>query len=261
MITLNAALGNLLKSFGPPGDFGYDSEAGQMLYKFHQLHAAYASGSASNFLPAPIPDGRRTVAGKVEMRDSRGGYLPIDMVKPQHILEDELTRKIMGFWLAASEQVARLKAHTVVDIEDFIALLAQEYEIVPGGKKGNMTFQTYDALYKVEVRINDYIDFGPELQVAKQLVDECINGWAADASPEIRAIVMNAFHTEQAGQVNRSELIKLTRLSIEDERWQRGMQAIRDAQRVIGTKQYIRCYQRDRFDGPWKAVSIDMAKA
>ena len=61
--------------------------------------------------------------------------------------------------------------------------------------------------------------------------------------------------------MNRNELIKLTKLSIEDARWQRGMQAIRDAQRVVGSKQYIRCYKRARFDAPWQAVSIDMAKA
>ena len=215
----------------------------------------------SEFAPAPIPDGKRTVDGNVMMRDSKGGLTPVEMVKPQHVLEDELTRKIMGFWTAASAQIGRLKAHTVEDIDDFVALLAQEYQITPGGKRGNMTFQSYDGLYKVEVRINDYVDFGPELQIAKELVDECLNEWSVDARPEIRAIVTNAFNTEQAGRVNRSELIKLTRLPIDDERWQRGMQAIRDAQRVVGSKQYIRCYQRDRFDAPWKAVSIDMAKA
>lgn len=37
--------------------------------------------------------------------------------------------------------------------------------------------------------------------------------------------------------------------------------AIRDAQRVIGTKQYVRGYRRETFDGAWQAVSIDMAKA
>lgn len=215
----------------------------------------------SEFTPAQIPDGKRTIDGNEMMRDSKGGFVPVEMIKPQDLLQDELTRKIMGFWVAASEQIGRLKAHTVEDIEDFVALLAQEYQTTPGGKKGNMTFQSYDGLYKVEVRINDYVDFGPELQIAKELVDECLNEWASDANPEIRAIVTNAFHTEQAGRVNRNELIKLTRLDIRDERWQRGMQAIRDAQRVVGSKQYIRCYQRDQFDGPWQAVSIDMAKA
>ena len=61
--------------------------------------------------------------------------------------------------------------------------------------------------------------------------------------------------------MNRNELIKLTKLSIDDERWQRAMQAIHDTQRVIGSKQYVRAYQRERFDAAWEAVTTDMAKA
>ena len=53
----------------------------------------------------------------------------------------------------------------------------------------------------------------------------------------------------------------LLRLEIEDERWKRAMSAIRDAMRVVGSKTYVRCYRRDRFDAPWQSVTIDLAKA
>ena len=53
----------------------------------------------------------------------------------------------------------------------------------------------------------------------------------------------------------------LLRLEIEDERWGRAMQAIRDAMRVVGSKTYVRCYRRDRLDAEWRAVTIDLAKA
>lgn len=215
----------------------------------------------STFVPAAIPDGRREIDGNIYIGDGKGGWQPVETVKPQTLLEDELVRMIMGFWIAASEQMARLKVHTIEDIDDFRDLLAQEYDSSLGGKKGNLTLRTHDGRYKVEVRINDFVDFGPELQVAKTLVDECLNEWSASAGAELRAIVTNAFNTEQAGKVNRNELIKLTKLSIDDERWQRAMQAIHDAQRVIGSKQYVRAYQRERFDAAWEAVTTDMAKA
>lgn len=215
----------------------------------------------SDFIPADIPNGRTEFGGKVMMGDGKGGFTPVELIKTEHLLEDELVRKVLGFWVAASEQIGRLKSHTIQDIEDFMGLLAQEHGTTPGGKKGNVTFHSVDGLYKVEVRINDHIDFGPELQVAKQIVDECLTEWTEDARSELRAVVSNAFNTDKAGKVNRAELIKLTRLDIKDERWQRGMNAIKEAQRVIGSRQYIRCYQRESFDAPWHAVSIDMAKA
>ncbi|MEM7667725.1 MAG: DUF3164 family protein [Pseudomonadota bacterium] len=215
----------------------------------------------TDFTPAPLPDGRTELNGKTYMTDGKGALVPLEMVKPQHQLEDEVVRKIIGFWIACSEQVSRHKAHVIDDIDAFEGVLAQEYGATIGGKKGNKTLMSYDGLFRVRVQISDFIDFGSELQTAKGLVDECLNEWSEDARPEIRAVITNAFHTDKAGLVNRSEIIKLTRLPIEDERWKRAMDAIRDAQRVVGSKTYIRCSRRDRQDAPWQSITIDMAKA
>ena len=111
----------------------------------------------------------------------------------------------------------------------------------------------------MQVQVSDTIDFGPELQQAKALFDECLNEWAADAPAELRAIVTNAFATDKAGKINRAHIFMLLRQNSEDARWQEGQRAIQDAMRVVGSKTYIRCYQRDSFDAPWQAVVLDMA--
>lgn len=211
--------------------------------------------------PAPIPTGRVDVAGVEHMADAKGRLTPVSLIKPQHLLEDELVRKIMGFSIALSDQVGRFKEHTFDDIGGFEALLAQEYGATIGGEKGNKTLMSHDGLYKVTVQVADQIVFGPELQTAKVLVDECLNEWAEGARDEIRAIVTRAFNTDKTGQINRSDIFMLLRLEIEDERWRRAMRAIRDAMRVVGSKTYIRCYRRETFDGGWQPVTIDLAKA
>lgn len=215
----------------------------------------------SEFTPVQIPDGKREIDGKTYMGDGKGGWTPIEVIKAQDILQDELVRKIMGFTIAASEQVSRLKHHTFNDISDFEALLAQQYEATIGGKKGNKTLMTVDGLYKVQVAVQDHIDFGPELQIAKTLVDECLNEWASDTGPELRAIVTDAFKTDKEGQINRAQIFVLLRREIDDPRWQRGMQAIRDAIRVVGSKIYVRSYRRESVDAAWQAITVDLAKA
>lgn len=216
---------------------------------------------ASEFSPAPIPDRIVVVDGTPHMRDAKGGLVPLKLVRAQDQLQDEVVRKIMGYAIALSDQVARFKAHTFDDIGGFEALLAQEYDAKVGGEKGNKTLMSFDGLFKVTVQVADNIVFGPELQTAKSLVDECLNEWAEGARDEIRAIVTRAFNTDKEGQINRSEIFMLLRLEIEDPRWQRAMKAIRDAMRIVGSKTYVRCYRRETFDGPWQAVSIDLAKA
>lgn len=215
----------------------------------------------SSFTPAPIPDGRVTVGDKVYMTDARGGLTPVELIRPQHLLEDETVRKIMGFAVALSEQVTRFKAHTYSDLGDFDAILAQEYGLKRGGPKGNRTYQTFDALMKVEVRVADLIDFSPELQIAKGLIDECLNEWSADSRPEVRALIAETFSTDKEGQVNRALVFVLLRMEVAEPRWQRAMEALRNAIRIVGSKSYIRISRREAFDAPWTGVSIDLAKA
>ena len=215
---------------------------------------------ASEFNPAPIPERIIDVDGAPHMRNGKGALVPLSLVKPQDQLKDEVVRKIMGYAMALSDQVARFKAHTFEDIGDFDALLAQEYGAKVGGAKGNKTLMSFDGLFKVQVQVADNIVFGPELQIAKALVDECLNEWAAGARDEIRAIVTRAFNTDKEGQINRSEIFMLLRLEIEDDRWQRAMKAIRDSMGVVGSKTYVRCSRRDTIDGPFLPVSIDLAK-
>lgn len=215
----------------------------------------------SQFEPHPIPDGRIVSNGRTYLPDAKGKLVPIDLVKPEDQLEDETVRKIMGFALALSDQVARFKEHTFEDIGGFEAILAQEYGATKGGAKGNKTLTSFDGLFKVTVQVADHIDFGPQLQIAKELIDACLNEWSADARPELQAIVTRAFNTDKEGQINRSEIFMLLRLEIDDPRWRKAMEAIRAAIRVVGSKTYVRCYARSAPDAPWTAVTIDLAKA
>ena len=207
------------------------------------------------------PAGEVLVNGKSYMPDAKGNLVPLESVKPVDKLEDETVRKIIGYADDLSAQGTRFRMHTFDDLGAYEALLAQEYGASKGGTKGNKTFMTFDGLMKVQVQVADFIDFGAQLQTAKTLIDECLTEWSAESRPEIRAIVARAFNVDKAGQINRSEIFMLLRLDIEDERWQRAMAAIRDAMKVVGSKTYVRCYRRDKQDAPWRAITIDLAKA
>lgn len=218
---------------------------------------------ASNFAPAAVPSGIQLLGNKEYMPDARGNLVPLNLVKPQDKLQDETVRKVLGFAIALSDQVERFKAHTMADLAALDQLLEQQYGLIKRGNKGkgNRTYLTVDGLFKVSVQVADYVDFGPELQVAKALLDECLNEWSADARPEIQAIVTRAFNTDKEGQINRSEIFMLLRLEIEDERWGKAMAAIRDAMRIVGRKEYVRFGMRDTPEADWRSVTIDLASA
>lgn len=215
--------------------------------------------------PAPesprLPDAALHVNGQFYMADPKGALVPLEMVKATDLLTDEAVRRIMSFADELNAQIARFKQHTLDDVSGLLAVFDQEHGVKLGGTKGNVTLTTFDGTMKVQLAIADQITFGPELQSAKKLVDECLNEWSADSRPELRAIVQRAFNTDKEGLVNRAELFSLLRLDIEDARWTRAMKAIRDSIRIDGTKEYVRFYRRPNARAKWANVTIDVASA
>lgn len=210
---------------------------------------------------ATVPTGVIELGGARYMRNAEGHLVPIETIRAADQLEDEQVRKIMAFAEQLSAQITRFKEHTFADLNAVQDLYRQDYGTERGGPKGNVSYQSHDGLLKVQVQIAKLIEFGPQLQEAKTLIDECLVEWGGQSRAEIRALVNRVFNVEKAGQINKAELFSLLRLEIEDERWQRAMKAIRDSIRVTGTKEYVRFYRRDEPSASWRSIPIDLAAA
>jgi hypothetical protein len=200
------------------------------------------------------------IGDKPFMIDASGAYKPLGSIKPQHLLEDETVRKILGFAEPLRAEIARFRQHTFDDVDSLLDVLLQEYKAPKGGKKGNVTLMSFDGLIKVIVTVADLIAFGPELQAAKALIDECLADWSADGSEALQAFVAGAFSVDKGG-INRAALLKLLRVEVPDERWARAMKAISDSVRIVGAKRYVNIYRRPTQDAGWERVSIDAASA
>ena len=201
------------------------------------------------------------VAGTPYLRDAKGNLVPVASVKPVDLLMDETVRKILDSARGVSATVAAFKGEAFESVNELQALIAQNYNATVGGKKGNITLVSFDGCQKVQVQVADLLEFGPELQAAKALIDECLTEWAVGSAVELRALVNRVFSVDKEGQINRAELFMLLRVEIEDERWVRAMEAIRDSIRVIGSRTYVRFYDRPAPDAAWHAVTIDLAAA
>ena len=151
-----------------------------------------------------------------------------------------------------------MKTSLFGDTAAFVSTSAEVYGVKIGGKKGNVSLTTFDGRLKLTRQMADLISFDERLQAAKELIDQCLNDWTANARPELKAIVDQAFEVDQAGKISTGKVLSLRRLDIGDERWKRAMHIIGESLQCTGSKPYIRAQIRDE-NGKYQTISLDMA--
>ena len=191
-------------------------------------------------------------------RNSQGHLVPENQIKAIDLLRDELVRKLIDKAKPLRQALADFRADAFAEIEAFVQLSAQEYNAKVGGKKGNVTLMSFDGDYKVIRAIGETLAFDERLQAAKELIDDCLRDWTEGAREEIAVLVQNAFRVDANGEIRTGSVLGLRQLDITDERWKRAMQAIGDAVQVVGSKTYLRLYQRNDL-GAFLPISLDLA--
>lgn len=193
------------------------------------------------------------------MQKGDGTLVPKKLISERDLTCDKLVKSLVKNASDLQIQLKQFKENSMQRLQDFIDSTAKNYGAKMGGKKGNVTIYSFDGCYKV-VRSNaDNISFDERLQVAKSLIDECINRWSKGSRAEIKVLVQDAFQTDSQGKLSTTRILGLRRIKIGDEQWQKAMQAISDSVRVIGTKSYIRFYQRIGDSEDYAPISLDIA--
>jgi len=202
--------------------------------------------------PAVLPKGY--------MQDAAGRLVPAETVKAIDIERDKLVADIVAKAKTLSSQIATFKGAAFGDIGAFVELSAEQYGTRVGGNKGNVTLMSFDGRYKVLRAISEHLRFDERLMAAKALIDECIHDWAQGSTPELQVLVNDAFNVDKQGNINTVRVLALRRLEIADERWQLAMKAISESIQVVGSKTYLRIYERD-VKGEYQPIALDVSTA
>ena len=191
--------------------------------------------------------------------NAQGHFVPVGKIKVLDMLRDELVCDVASKFAAQREVLRQIKQNVLDEVAAFVEMSASQYDTKLGGKKGNISLLSFDAKFKIQVQLSDCISFDERLQVAKSLIDECIHDWAPGANENIMALVNDAFQVDKEGKVSTARILGLRRLNIDDIKWLQAMQAIADSMTTVGSKTYIRCYERTTQEDKWQVISLDFA--
>lgn len=189
--------------------------------------------------------------------NSRGYKVPEDQMTAQDILKHELVVDKIAKAKALSQMHDDFKREVFSDVQDFISLIADEYNVKIGGIKGNITLTSFDGKSKIAVGIDDQISFGPEIDIAKQLITQVIEDELADTSSFISDLMRDAFEADKQGQYNKNRILALRkyRNANDSDDWASAMKALDDAIIAGSSKTYIRFFETNEF-GKWIQIPM-----
>jgi hypothetical protein len=195
------------------------------------------------------------------LRDPKGREVPRSLIKDIDLLRDEMVQRLVTQALDLEARLAAFRELCVDELAAFVELSAAKYGVHVGGHKGNVQLLSYDGRWKIQRAIQDQIVFDERLQIAKELIDECVKEWSGGTRPEIRTLVSHAFQVDRAGKISTERVLGLRRLDIDDERWLRAMAAISDSVQIASSKAYVRFYRRVGDTDKWQQVGLDLSSA
>jgi len=191
--------------------------------------------------------------------NSQGHLIPTELIKPLDLLRDDTVVRIVEKARDTQHQLLRFKTSAMDDINSFVDIAAEQYSTKLGGKRGNLTLTSYDGRYRINVQVSDLLRFDERLHIAKQLIDECIHEWTTDSNANIKALIEHAFQTDKEGNINKGRVFGLMRLKIDDAKWIKAMEALKDSIQIASSSEYMRVYERIGQTDQYKQIALDIA--
>jgi len=190
------------------------------------------------------------VNGVEYMRNSLGHLIPVSVVADRDKLEDQLVRGIVTQFEDMQSKLKDLKNGTMADLRAFQDVCAERWGVVRKGKKGGVQLTTYDGEYTVTISVDRVLRFNSDLEIAENLVSDCVRKWTEGSRPEVLALIDQAFRRDENGNLSTKAVLELRALQIDDEDWKKAMQIISGSLRVASTRDYVRVHKKDENGKP-----------
>lgn len=192
------------------------------------------------------------------MTDRKGRLVPINQVSEYDLEMDAFVSDAIRDAKLKNAELRDFKKRAFDNCYAWLDLIAEKYGRTRGGAKGNVTFSSFDGSKQISIKVQDSLAFGPELQVAKDLIDECVTEWSEGANDNLRALITDAFQVDREGNLSTSRILSLRRVKIDDERWKKAMEAISESLLVTVSKTYIHFREKDE-SGKLVHIPLDIA--
>lgn len=200
--------------------------------------------------------------GMVEIQ-TRTGWKYENAFKADDLLKDDIVYEAAEKILDLRSRMKVLNAEIRESIDDFVELMADQYNVKVGGTKGGVSLTTIDGRFKLQLSANGKISLDDtKLSVARGLINEFLDEITKDTNnQDLKVLVNSAFRTDSKGSFKAKEILALRKLNIANEKWSKAMDIIADGIDVTDGRPYLRLYETrgDSMESKPEMIGMDFS--
>ncbi|NCC88462.1 MAG: DUF3164 family protein, partial [Clostridia bacterium] len=168
--------------------------------------------------------------------DHSGQTVPEKYISSYDRLKERKLNQIIKTAEKLNKQLLTFKSELFAVTDDLYDMLFKEHNMERTGK-GNYTLYNFDKSIKVEVTIQDIVDFDDKITVAQAKIQHYLDLKLKDVDQDLSILVNNAFKTRK-GRLDKARIFGLFQLKITHPVWLEAMELIKQSITTNSTRRY-----------------------
>ena len=192
--------------------------------------------------------------------DEQGNKRPRKYLTKLERMQESEIGKILKRAEFLNEKLSEFKEAVAASCEKLVEEYAKRNKLDTTKWKGNITLMSFDRSVKIELNVNNRIEFDDlAIKACKALLDEFLSENIDAKNAFIAEIVTDAFSTSR-GKLDTKKVLGLLKYEskIKDEKFQKAMGFLKESIRNVGSKNYYRISVKDD-DGSWEPIRLDFS--
>ena len=193
---------------------------------------------------------------KKQWIDLNGNEVPAQYVPRLDKERERITLKYLAKAKKLSEQLEQFKTDLLNDCDAIYNQMLEENN-VPGNSKGGFSVSTFDRSAKIEISVQERIEFDDLISVAHEKIKQYLEEKTQNVDHDLVQIINQAFETRK-GRMDVKRILGLFRLQINHPLWIDAMELIKRSITRNNSKRYARVWEKDD-NGEYRNVELNFS--
>ncbi len=204
-----------------------------------------------------IPDGYK--------QDAKGNLVPLKNIKEFDVARDDFVNELFYDASRAHDILAKFRERVFADIDAFVALSSERYDVEISKNKTGFTLTSFDGSKKIKFAVCELSEFDESIQAARKLLLEVAEEWkeelaTVDGAEDMSNVIHYAFSVDNDGKLSQTRIRALRQWRIKHHKWLKAMDIIDESLKIVGARSYVRFYERIGDEGnKYRLIPLDFA--